>query len=153
MIPRESLAMGNWVTDENGMPFFIDGLFTDEVYLNFEGNEADVWEVPYKDLQPIPLTGKILERMGFEKEELSSDEMYGDDVYGPDEVWFKVLNDSVQFRINKKKGSYEVRAWKGFLSGSIEKVQYLHTLQNFIFLASGIQLAGEDFNDNEVFKD
>lgn len=67
MINVRELAIGNFVYDgdRTKFPMFVQTIGEDYVYLNFEGNEGDVWESTPEDLQGIPLTGELLEKCGF----------------------------------------------------------------------------------------
>lgn len=66
MIKTKDLRRGNWVTSGKGdFPMYVTAIFEDEVYLNFEGNEGDVWESKEEDLQPIPITPEVLLKCGF----------------------------------------------------------------------------------------
>lgn len=61
------LMIGDFVYDDDysKFPMFVVTVGEDFVCLNFEGNEGDVWESILEDLQGIPLTGKLLEKIGF----------------------------------------------------------------------------------------
>lgn len=63
-IKETEIMIGNFF-HVNGFPMYVDVIFRDTVYLNFEGNEGDVWEENIKDLTPIPLTDEILSKCGF----------------------------------------------------------------------------------------
>jgi len=69
MIEVVDLCIGNWVYDgeRTQFPMFVQAIGEDYVYLNFPQNEGDVWESTPKDLQGIPLTEELLEKMGFNK--------------------------------------------------------------------------------------
>lgn len=58
------IMIGNWFY-MNGFPMYVDSIFRDTVYLEFEGNEGDVWEEDIISLTPIPLTEEILLKCGF----------------------------------------------------------------------------------------
>lgn len=52
---------GKW-----SMPMYVDGIFGDgDLYLNFEGNEADPWDAKIKDVFDIPIDWGILPHFGF----------------------------------------------------------------------------------------
>lgn len=51
---------GKW-----SMPMYIDGIFGDDLYLNFDGNEADPWDAKIKDVFDIPIDWGILPHFGF----------------------------------------------------------------------------------------
>lgn len=64
----EELKINNYVGDAHGFPMYITALFADgNVYLDFDGNEGDVWEEDVKELKPIPLTEELMMRLGFTK--------------------------------------------------------------------------------------
>lgn len=67
MIAREDLRIGNWVYDgeRTQFPMFIRAIGEAYVYLDFEGNEGTWFEADNNDLQGIPLTGELLEKIGF----------------------------------------------------------------------------------------
>ena len=50
---------GKW-----SMPMYIDGIFGDDLYLNFDGNEADPWDAKIKDVFDIPIDWGILTHCG-----------------------------------------------------------------------------------------
>ena len=59
--------LGNWVYDgdKTKFPMYVQTIGDDYVYLNFEGNEGDVFESTPEDLQGIPLTQEVLTKIGF----------------------------------------------------------------------------------------
>ena len=67
MIAASDLRVGNWFYDgeHTQFPMFIRAIGEDYVYLDFDGNEGDLWESTPDDLQGIPLTGELLEKLGF----------------------------------------------------------------------------------------
>jgi hypothetical protein len=67
MIAASDLRVGNWVYDgeHTQFPMFIVGIGEDYVYLDFYEREGDIWESTPNDLQGIPLTGELLEKLGF----------------------------------------------------------------------------------------
>lgn len=69
MIAVQDLRIGNWVYDgeRTKFPMQVVAIGTDYVYLDFEGNEGDLWESKPEDLIGIPLTPDLLERIGAEK--------------------------------------------------------------------------------------
>lgn len=117
-------------------PMYVEAIFRDKVYLNFEGNEGDVWEEDLKDLVPIPLTEEILLKAGFEKE--NEDDKYG--------RVFLIPNTKYIIRIvnygnpqSKDFGySLEISDDKDWCS--IKRIYYLHDLQNLIFALTGKEI-------------
>lgn len=67
MIATSDLRLGNWVHDSEctRYPMYVHTIGEDYVYLNFDGNEGDVWECKTEELQGIPLTEELLEKMDF----------------------------------------------------------------------------------------
>ena len=72
MININELRLGNWVyTDEHNMrPMQIESIARDYVYLNFKGNKGGLIKSDYNKISPIPITGKMLEKIGFIKNNL-----------------------------------------------------------------------------------
>lgn len=65
----KELMIGNWVeyTKYSHFPMQVVSLGDDYVYLDFEGNEGDVFEPNLEDMQPIEVTEEFLLKNGFEK--------------------------------------------------------------------------------------
>lgn len=54
------------ITKNFSMPMYVDSIFSDgDIYLNFNGNEADPWETKVKDVYDIPIDYGILPHFGF----------------------------------------------------------------------------------------
>lgn len=72
MIKPEELRLGNWVYDgdKTKFPMYVQTIGEDYVYLNFPENEGDVWETSPEELQGIPLSEELLEKMGFYRNKL-----------------------------------------------------------------------------------
>jgi hypothetical protein len=70
MIAVSDLRIGNWVHDSEctRYPMYVMGIGDDYVYLNFDGNEGDVWECDPDELQGIPVTIELLKKIGFEED-------------------------------------------------------------------------------------
>lgn len=67
MIDTKDLRLGNYVLERNGYLMKVVAIFDDVAYLDFEGNEADVWEEQMEDIQPLPLSDELLKDLGFVK--------------------------------------------------------------------------------------
>jgi hypothetical protein len=67
MVNVQDLRVENWVYDgdRTQFPMYIRAVGEDYVYLDFEGNEGDLWESSPDELNGIPLTGELLEGLGF----------------------------------------------------------------------------------------
>lgn len=125
MIDVHNLCVGNWVYDGNTtqFPMFIRTIGEDYVYLDFEGNEGDLWESKPEDLYGIPLTESLLVECGFGLK---------------DGLW--------------RRGAVKVKPLKGFvcieyqseglLTASVicKDVYYLHQLQNLVYMITKQQL-------------
>lgn len=63
------LRIGNWLYESEctRYPMYVYTIGDDYVYLNFDGNEGDVFECKPEELQGIPLTEELLTKMGARK--------------------------------------------------------------------------------------
>lgn len=70
MINVRDLRIGNWVYDGEctQFPMWVQAVGEDYVYLNFEGNEGDVWESTPEELHGVPVTAELLKKSGFEED-------------------------------------------------------------------------------------
>ena len=66
MINIHDLCIGNWVYDgeRTQFPMFVRAIGEDYVYLDFEGNDGDLFESTPEELQGIPLTEDLLAKFG-----------------------------------------------------------------------------------------
>ena len=119
MIQVQDLCIGNWVYDgeRTQFPMQVVGTGTDYVYLDFEGNESDLWESTPKDLQGIPLTGELLERVGFTLKDGLWRHQYG--VKVKPEAGFVFIENK-----DKERWMYGTCTCKD--------IWYLHQLQNLV---------------------
>ena len=69
----QDIHVGDWVqeyseiTDNFSMPMYVSAIFADgTVYLDFNGNEGDVWEANIEDIAPITIDKNVMEGFGFE---------------------------------------------------------------------------------------
>lgn len=69
MIATSDLRLGNWVYESEctRYPMYVHTIGEDYVYLNFDGNEGDVFECKPEELQGIPITEELLTKMGARK--------------------------------------------------------------------------------------
>lgn len=143
MIDIHDLCVGNWVYDaeRTQFPMWVQAIGEDYVYLNFTENEADPWESESKDLFGIPLTEKLLEKMGFKESYAEGAKFHS--------LFFKV-NDKkhlhLSIRLDKQRVDISEVTQKNFpnaevrLRSHIENIMFLHELQNFLFLTIKQQL-------------
>lgn len=121
-IKASDIMLNNWFS-VNGFPMYVDSIFQDTVYLEFEGNEGDVWEQDIKDLVPIPLTEDVLLKCGFK--------------VGKDKVAI-MLNDPSTHLVLMKIGTHwypQIEQTGEFISDGVNTVclnfiDYVHEAQN-----------------------
>lgn len=129
MIDVRDLTIGCYVYDgdRTKFPMYVQTIGEDYVYLNFEGNEGDLWESTPEELQGIPLTRELLEKAGFRK---MSDDIYiyyrceGGDYYEvfiyfdrEEETKIEVIKQNISFSHVLKN----------------HKIKFFHELQNIFF--------------------
>lgn len=124
MIAASDLRVGNWVYDGEytQFPMFIVGIGEDYVYLDFYGREGDIWESTPDDLQGIPLTGELLEKLGF---------TFKDGLWRH-EWGVKVKPESGFVNIENKDKEH----WL-YGTCNCKDVWYLHQLQNVVRIITG----------------
>lgn len=110
------IRIGNIFT-VSGFPMYVEAIFKDTVYLNFEGNEGDVWEENIKDLIPIPLTEEILNKAGFESH-------------------YHGFIRNERIFIEETLNGWNI----GFFGITMREIDYLHDLQNLIFALTGEEI-------------
>ena len=127
MIQVPDLCIGNWVYDgdRTQFPMFIRAIGEDYVYLDFEGNESDLWESDPEDLRGIPLTEDILTKCGFSFSNGLWRHQYG----------VKVKPEAGFVFIENKDG-------ESMLYGTCtcKDVWFLHQLQNLVYMITKQQL-------------
>lgn len=121
MINAQDLMIGNWVYDgaRTQFPMYIIGIGPDYVYLDFEGREGDIWESTPDELEGIPITEELLEKVGFKKS---------------DGLW-RMVAKRREIVLNTE-GFVYVEAFENRLKdsrGCSHSIHYLHQLQNFFY--------------------
>jgi hypothetical protein len=116
------LRLGNWVEEgsygNRSIPMQVAAIFDDTVYLDFEGNEGDVWEEEDKSLLGIPLTNEILSQVF----EAYPHKFEFDDII--------ILKDGLKDNVfNVHYGNIFIR-----------EIKYVHELQNICFALTGEEL-------------
>ena len=118
------LHIGDWVyqysdiTEKPLCPMYVTALFEDgNVYLDFNGNEADIWEAEIKDIRPIIIDEDILKGFGFRK--------------GPHRTdWLYDVDDlQIVFDANPCSMNFFVRHQDGGTSPCFDSY-YIHQLQD-----------------------
>ena len=131
MIQVPDLCIGNWVYDgdRTQFPMFIRAIGEDYVYLDFEGNEGNLWESKPEDLMGIPLKGELLKKIGFKYYSDNRYELSGEGV-------FIVAHPIIGlFRIEKFDSFHNIEA-----TFTSEMIRHLHELQNAFFAITKQQL-------------
>ena len=121
MIDAKDLRIGNWVypNEENATPYPVLSINFDDIccYKSPYDNQTDEF-ISYSELQPIPLTPDILEKLGFEK-------------LGEHNI-FQLANADIRiwgYPYTMQLYNYEDR-WVDIIGTSIK---YLHDLQNLTY--------------------
>ena len=119
MIKTSELMLGNWVYDgdKTKFPMQVVGIGEDYVYLDFEGNEGDIWESTPEELQGIPLTPELLLKCGYER---------------PFETDF--CHEDVYFDLDFDIERNEFYWWYNNEYRMGEPIKHLHELQNQIWI-------------------
>ena len=136
MMTTSDLRIGNWVHDSEctRYPMYVHTIGEDYVYLNFDGNEGDVFECKPEELQGIPLTEELLTKMGFwriPKFDVYEYKLYKDDareIVRSVTVSLKMglvhINDYALGEIPITDSLYSL------VPSCAARVKYLHELQN-----------------------
>lgn len=135
MINCKELMIGNWVheSERSKFPMRVVNVGEDYCYLDFDGNQGDVFECKDKDMMPIEITEELLLKIGFEKNEI-----YGSNDYSFD-VTYDTQLKSCFLEVNKHSNS-AYRDWYCQIDNNRHEsiggfdFQYLHELQNGIRL-------------------
>lgn len=124
MIQPNGLRIGNWVYDSKyaQYPMQVVLIGNDYVYLDFEGNEGDVWECDCKEIAPIPLTEELIEKQGWEKVCYYYTDKNGLEIYETNDGWLLHIDDD------------KCQTTIGIL------VKSVHELQNAYFIATKKEL-------------
>lgn len=136
MIDTKELRIGNWVCDgeRTQFPMYVRGIGENYVYLDFDGNEGDLWESTPDELKGISLTKDILEKAGF-----SFDNGY----------WKLRINE--RSHLEYYPHEYRLRKWYVGIDewnnhAKVKEItfacqcHYLHEFQNAFYMATKKQL-------------
>lgn len=127
------LQIGNWVYEgeRTQFPMFVTGILKDsdgnsgEVYLDFEGNEGDIWEVDIEDMRAIPITAEFLTKNGFEKVE-----NYLLEDYEVEAIWECETKDKQSATLEKYPNDENFVFGYGSCLWNGVNIKYVHQLQN-----------------------
>lgn len=133
MIATSDLRIGNWVYESEctQFPMYVQTIGEDYVYLNFEGNEGDVWECKPEELQGIPLTDDLMEKLGFSYKDGLWRHQWG----------IKVKPDAGFVNIENK----DKENWL-YGTCNCKDIWYLHQLQNLITIITKKELKIDIWN-------
>lgn len=124
------LQIGDWVYESKStqFPMQITGIFQDSkngtVYLDFEGNEGDVFESEVEDIAPIPITREFLEKNRFRKVE------QGIWDYPVEATWVKDIDSNKSIALEKYPDDDTLVFGHGDCLWDGANVKYVHQLQN-----------------------
>lgn len=129
----KELMLNNWVLagTKTQFPMQVIGVFKDVVYLDFEGNEGDMWEEKENDILPMPLTEELLVKNGF----VLDDGGYVNEYSYKDERGSFVHVSYLDGKCIHVRAS--VLKQKTVIEGY--HIEYLHQLQNLLTFA-GIEI-------------
>lgn len=130
--------IGNWVyfTRNSQFPMQVVSIGDNYVYLDFEGNEGDVFEPTLEEIMPIEMTELLLMRIGFKPIP---------PVFEGQEEYQMAVNDCFVEIRNGVSNSCD-RDWYCHIDNLAHSsiggfdFQYLHELQNGIRLITGKDL-------------
>lgn len=125
MIKTKELMLGNWVYESarSQFPMKVVNIDTDMVYLDFDGNEGDVFDGRMEDICPIPLTEEAFDKNGFKY-------LCG--------VYYLEEDTSLEFREEDDGYFYLSFDLSNFIL-SDKPIKYVHELQNLLTLA-GVEM-------------
>lgn len=128
MIKTKELMLGNWVLSgaKTQFPMYVTGIFDDVAYLDFEGNEGDIWEEKEEDMFPVPLTKEILLKNGFTKRKMLGYTYH---------FYYEYYTDDIVIKITALYNC----DFSVLMFGRAMNVNYVHELQNLLTFA-GVEM-------------
>lgn len=120
--------LGNWVLSgaKTQFPMYVTGIFDDVAYLDFEGNEGDIWEEKEEDMFPVPLTKEILLKNGFTKRKMLGYTYH---------FYYEYYTDDIVIKITALYNC----DFSVLMFGRAMNVNYVHELQNLLTFA-GVEM-------------
>lgn len=137
MIHTNELMLGNWVEYATGLngenrsiPMYVTGIFSDTVYLNFDGNEGDVFEEEEENLIGIPITEELLEKCGFIRSNKWED---GSNCFLLDSLKSWLIDGEMCIEADNLHSIMEPYMGE-FPVNKVYEIHFLHELQNTYFM-------------------
>ena len=131
-ITTSDLRLGNWLyeSDKSKFPMQVESIGKNWIYLDFEGNEGDVFENSDKEIYPIPITKELIVK-SLNAEPLGDDYSVklGDYRY----IYFRINNDGY---ISIDFFNYDDNSENEICDG----IRYVHELQNLYHAFTGKEL-------------
>ena len=127
------LRLGNYIANSawDNQPMYIVSMGLDDekdayLYLDFDGNEADLWEEYLTDVSALPIneSDNLLEQFGFIYDE-------------PTGKWI-AIKETETIYLKQNGDKYDV--FTHGEDGVHGKVEYIHQLQNFVYDKLDIEL-------------
>ena len=128
-IKTSDLRLKNWLyeSDKSKFPMQVEGIGKDWIYLNFEGNEGDVFENTDKEIYPIPFSVELLSELS---KNLISD---GYIIY--------IGSENIEFSVERKDEIINLVPCVNYDEYDIGKpIRYVHQLQNLYKELTGNEL-------------
>ena len=141
MIQVQDLCVGNWVYDgeRTQFPMFIRAIGEDYVYLDFEGNEGDLWESKPEDLVGIPITVELLTKNGFADLKIEERKILAKKMTLSERKTIQVSH-SVKYGTATILELISGREYDKLLESIMCNITFLHELQNFYRLTTKQEL-------------
>lgn len=126
MLNPKELMLGSWVyeSERSQFPMQVVNIDKDMVYLDFEGNEGDVFEGRMDDICPIQLTEEILLKNEFKREE---------SLIGI--CFHRGFNDEISFI----SIIFRDNMFRMIVLDDFKEINYVHQLQNILTI-TGIDI-------------
>lgn len=141
MINYKDLMIGNWVyeSERSKFPMRVVNIGEDYCYLDFDGNQGDVFECKDKDMMPIEVSVELLSKSGFKTLKYNGRHC---DTYV---LEYNIVINDYFISIDMNSNS-DGRDWYCHIDNAAHSTiggfdfQYLHELQNGIRLITKLDL-------------
>lgn len=126
------LRINNLVYTPNNFIMKVVGIFDDQVLLDFEGNEGDVFDFKPNELNPIPLIDSMLKECSFEHTKIE------DFRFNPNWYTFVMLKKYFVLSVNIM-GEIKIETDEESMINFNRHI-FFHELQNLYFALTGEEL-------------